>query len=406
MTEHTNTFVCGSNYTPGTVTRPGWAQIDAGFMREQFTQMRETGIRHIMIQPSWFRIQPTASRISTAMMQRIEQCLDMAAQAHIDVTVSLLAVETHGALALPEWHNHADVVGWLQGHTTQPVAMTNVPAIIDGQWHTLHAANPFRTENLVRAQRELVRTVMGYFASHPACAFWMLGAGWSRLQSQVSTQHALQWWQTLCETARHVAPHARLMSFVDAPTLTNTHALSLQTLVNNCHTLVVNTAMPELRDRQQRRLTAPARFCHELVSALSHKPVIVALSPILRTTTQAHWHQIPWHQQQLAVPCISDEDAGQYVAHLLDALYNAGAAGVIWPEAFEQPAGGDDIPLEWRTMQHALLNARGQQHGAGQAWARWHQHTRVVQAASSTIDSERFWHQPQRELARLWHAYE
>ena len=406
MTEHPNAFLCGSNYTPGTVTRPGWAQLDVGYVREQFTQMRETGVSHVVLTPSWFRIQPTATRIAPPMMHRIEQCLDMAAQAHIHVILSLLAIETHGALAFPEWHNQADVVGWLQGRTTQPVAMTNVPAIIDGQWGTLRGANPFSTVELVRAQQLLIQTVMGYFASHPACAYWMLGAGWSRLQSQVTAPQAQQWWQRIGDTARHSAPNARLMSFIDAPSLTNAHALSLQTLVNDCDTLVVNAAMPELIDRQHRRLTAPARFGHEIVHALSHKPVIVALAPLCRSTTQAHWRHIPWHQHQLAVPCLADEDAGQYVEHLLAGLHQAGAAGVIWPEAFVQPTGADDMPLDWRTTQHALLNEHGQAHAMGQALARWNQPARVVQAATSTIDSERFWHRPQRELTRLWQAYE
>lgn len=402
----TQSLIRAVRYTPHHHTHAGWAQGDVGQLREHIRQLAELGTSHIVLQPSWFRLQPQATRVSPACMRIIEHCLDAAHEAGLRVIMSLLAVTDAGALTLPGWHSHADVIGWLQGDTTQPVSMQGMPALIDGWWGTLRAANPFRTAPLVAAQHLLIRTVMAYFASHPACEYWMLGAGWSRLSAHITATHAEQWWQQLCEVALIAAPQARLMSLIDAPTLLRSHALHLATLTAYCHTVVVDAAMPELTMRQQRRLSTPAVFCHDVVHALSNKPVVVACAPVFHSATHTHWQQIAWHQHPLAVPCLAGDDAGLYMTQLLHRLHNAGVAGIIWPQGITAAPHHDDLPLAWLPHQLALYDTPQRMHLAGSAWMAWARTLPIRQEAHITIDSERFWHHPAHEFARLWHAYE
>lgn len=398
-------FLSGVTYTPRTQTHTGWAQADIGLMREQFNQLAELGISHVVLQPSWFRLQPHATRIAAPTMRLLEQCLDLAHAHKLTAIVSLLAIDVGGALALPEWHNHADVVGWLQGRTTRPISTSGTAAIIDGRWHTLRAADLFRTPDWVNAQQLLVQTVMGYFASHPAATDWILGAGWSRVPGTTTRVDAHHWWRQLCETARDVAPRARLMSVIDAPALTAQHALGIDTLTTQCDTLIVTAAMPELTMRQQRRLSTPAAFSHELVHALSHKPVIVALSPVLASTTQSQWRTVPWHQQSLDVPCVAGDDAGLYVEHILTRLHTAGAHGILFPHVLPQSQHHDDTPISWLSQQLSFVDAHGQLSSAGIACRHWHQPAHLVHTATSSIDPERYWYRPVHEFRRLWHEY-
>lgn len=405
MTSSTLPLMRAVTYTPAYRTHTGWAQLDVGLLREQLGQLAELGTSHIVLQPSWFRLQPQATRISTACMRIIEDCLDAAHQARLGVVMSLLAVTEAGAVTMPRWHTHADVIGWLQGRTTQPISMHGISALIDGHWGTLQAADPFRTEALVTAQHLLLRTVMGYFASHPTCDFWMLGAGWSRLPAPTTTTHAQQWWHHLCEVALDAAPGARLMSHIDAPTVMRTHPLHLDTLTTHCHTVMVDVAMPELTMPQQRRLSTPAVFCVDVVHALSQKPVVVRCAPLFRAPAHAHWQQVPWHQHGLDVACVTQDVSGPFVSHLLQRLHAAGAAGIVWPQGIASPVQHDDLPIPWLSQQLALYDAHGGMNDVGEAWRTWSRTLPTIQQVHTSIDTERFWHNPVREFARLWHAY-
>ncbi len=396
----------GVAFTPVTPAQTRWEAGDSGLMREQFNQLAELGVSHLFLTPSWAHLQPQANRIATRTMNFVERCLDLAHQAHLSVIVSLLAIEQHGALTLPAWHNHADVVGWLQGRTTQPLSVIGTPAIIEGRWRTLQMANPFTTTAMVDAQHLCIRTVMGYFAQHPACTQWVLGAGWSRLHTTTTTAQASHWWQQLRETALRAAPQAHVMSLVDGPSLTGQHALSVTTLAAHSDSLLVNAAMPELTARQQRRLSAPTLFSHELVHALSNKPVTVVLPPLLMAPAQAHWQRVTWHQHPLDVPCVTTDVAGLYVEHLLQRLHAAGTAGVIWPASIPV-AGADDSPLiPWVAQQWPLATHPGLHTTTGTAWARWFHTVHRVNTPTTTLDRERYWHRPSAEFLRLWHAYE
>ena len=392
-------------YTPATSIHAPWQMGDMGLMREHFNQLAELGVSHLFITPSWAQLQPQANRIASRTMRFIEHCLDLAHQAHLSVIVSLLAIEHDGALTLPAWHNHADVVGWLQGRTTQPLSVRGTPALIDGRWRTLQMANPFTTAAMVDAQHLLIRTVMGYFAQHPACTQWMLGAGWSRLHTTTTMAQASHWWQQLRETALLAAPRASVMSLVDGPILTRQHAIDMAVLATYSDMLVVNAAMPELTARAQRKLSAPALFSHELVHALSNKPVMVALPPLLMAPAQASWQQVSWHQHALEVPCIPGEDAGLYLEHLLQRLHASGCAGVIWPVAFPVSAHPETAPIPWVAQQWPLARHPGLLTPVGTAWAHWFRQIQRVITHHTSMDSERYWHGPHAELLRLWHAY-
>lgn len=404
MTESPRFHGCVA-YTPATPIQTPWQVGDMGLMREHFNQLAELGVSHLLITPSWAHLQPQANRIASRPMRFIEHCLDLAHQAHLSVIVSLLAIEHEGALTLPAWHNHADVVGWLQGRTTQPIHVVGAPALIDGHWRSLQMANPFTTAALVDAQHLLIRTVMGYFASHPACSWWLLAAGWSRLPGTTLPAHAAHWWQQLRETALLAAPQAPVMSLIDGPTLTRQHALDMAVLATHSDMLVVNAAMPELTTRAQRRLSAPALFSHELVHALSNKPVMVALPPLLMAPAQASWQRVAWHQQALDVPCVPGEDAGLYLEHLLQQLHASGCAGVMWPAAFPAPAYHHPPTATWAAPQWPLARHPGLLTPVGTAWAHWFGQMRRVTTHTASIDSERYWHRPHAEFLRLWHAY-
>jgi hypothetical protein len=313
-------------------------------------------------------------------------------------------VTAWGAFTLPEWHNNPDVVGWLQGRTTQPVATQGAAVIIDGRWQRLHSANPFTTEAWQQAHHLLIQTVMGYFASHSAISHWMLAEGWSQLAPTTSAI-ARTWLHKLITQARAVAPRATLAGMVDGPVLLGQHGISLALVAEYFDVLLVDGAMPALGQRTARRLSAPALFLHEVVAGLTQRPVLPWLAPTLMSHTASNWQQIAWQQQLLDIPALSDDDDGRYHETLLAQLHQTGAPGLVLPMPFAMPYGDSDVPVAWLRRGQALIDARGNLTGGGKAVQRMWQAAPQVGQHTVAIDRERYDHGPVPELHRLWHDF-
>ena len=391
-------------YTPARQKQHGWQEIDWAVVRDQFSQLAELGVRQVVLRPVWGQLQPRPQRIDRISMANLERCLDMVQAANLQATVALLGVTAWGALALPEWHNSPDVVGWLQGRTTQPIATQGAPVLIDGRWQRLHMANPFTTEVWQQAHHLLIQTVMGYFGSHAAIDHWLLADGWSQL-APTTPAIARTWLHKLTTQARAVAPRAMLAGMVDGPILLGQHGISLALMAEYFDVLLVDGATPALGQRTTRRLSAPALFLHNVVAGLTQRPVLPWLAPTLMNDAASTWQQIAWQQQIIDIPALSDDDDGRYHETLLAQLHQAGAPGVVLPMPFVMPQGDRDMPLAWLRRAQALIDARGHLTGGGKAVQRmWQTQPQVVQR-TYTIDSERYAHNPVQELHRLWHEF-
>jgi hypothetical protein len=337
-------------------------------------------------------------------MANLERCLDMLQAAKMQAMVSLLGVTAWGALTLPEWHNSPDVVGWLQGRTTQPIAMQGTPVMIDGRWQRLHIANPFTTETWQQAQHLLIQTVMGYFASHPAIRHWVLAEGWSQLAPATAAQ-AQTWLHALTTRARAVAPRAMLAGVVDGAMLLGQHGISLPLVAEYCDVLIVDSAMPILGQRSAHRLSAPALFLHEVVRGLTNRPVVPWLAPTIVSHGASTWQQIDWQQTLLDTPALSGDDDGRYHEVVLAQMQHAGAPGVVLPMPFAMPNGDSDFPIAWLRQAQSLIDARGHLTGGGTAVQRLLQAQAQVVQRTYTVDSERYYHDPVRTLQQWWQEF-
>ena len=348
-----------------------WHALDLGLVREAYAAHAECGMSHVRIVPPWHLLQPSAGHIDKMLMQTIERLCDSAHQAGLRVIPGLLSVREEGVLALPDWHNGPDAVGWLAGRTRQPVKTQGTPARISGRLQTLNLADPYATESWREAQRLLLQTVVGYFDGHPAISHWHIADGWSRL-ADTTPRTAETWLQAVHTTIRRVAPNTALMTTVDGPNLLG-HVLTVERLAQVFDVLVVDCAMPEIPRRSELRLSMPAHVLVALVAALGERPVIAQLAPLFFAPQRTRL-TIPWHQQHLAVAALPDEDVVRYHEAVMDALAHRGATGVVYPI----PRGNrDGTPLPVPNRQ-------------------------ISTEAPPTIDAERYRHHPRDAFAQLW----
>ncbi|MFN5058387.1 MAG: hypothetical protein ACK5GU_00535 [Chloroflexota bacterium] len=368
-----------------------WLSADKGRLREDIAQLAERGLTHVVLSPAWFRLQPRPMQIDRVVMETLETCYDAAHRVGLGAVTMLLTAGYMGQLELPDWHNTADVVGWLQGRTTAPIYRRGGSVRINGALRRLQLANPYRTDTYRDGQRELIRVVMGYFAGHPAARHWLLAPGWSYL-ADIAPAVAQVWWQELIALARKVHAGAVVMTQIDAPQLLG-HGLDATIAGREVDIVCVDTAMPILPYRQRRLPILPMQFLAYVVAGITQRPTVIGMHPLMCGSVSG-WQSVRWYDRPLAVPVLTEAQLIDAWHMHVEVMHRRGVAGIVYPHGWHVGVDGDRdaraAEVSDSVMGHIDVLMRDWQ---------------TVGTAHDAFDSERYAYQPQKELVRLWREF-
>lgn len=371
-----------------------WLNADKGRIREDIAHLADRGLTHVVLSPAWFRLQPRPQQIDRVVMATLETCYDAADRVGLAAVTTLLTAGYMGQLELPDWHNTADVVGWLQGRTTKPIYRSGSTVQVNGIPRRLQLAHPYRTDMYREGQRELVRGVMGYFAGHPAARHWLLAPGWSYL-ADVSVTVAQTWWQELTALARRVHAGAVLLTQIDAPQLLG-HGFDAALAGREVDGVWVDTAMPIVSYRQRRSPILPMQFLAYVVAGITQRPTVIGMHPLIRGSVSG-WRSVRWYNRPLAVPVLTDTQLIEAWHMQVEFMQRQAVAGVVYPRGWHV---GMDSDRDGIDDLATMMSDRMMQHidGMMRDWV-------VVSGAIDAFDIERYQYQPHKELVRLWRTY-
>ncbi|HEY8965315.1 MAG TPA: hypothetical protein VIM58_02655 [Candidatus Methylacidiphilales bacterium] len=91
----------GLNYVPSRNWYYLWNEWDAAVVRDDFAAMAELGIDHIRVQLLWPYFQPNEGAVSGAHLDRLDELMEMAARARLDVLLCPLTGWLSGYRFLP-----------------------------------------------------------------------------------------------------------------------------------------------------------------------------------------------------------------------------------------------------------------------------------------------------------------
>jgi hypothetical protein len=93
----------GLNYVPRRNWWYCWSDWDAKSIREDFLAIADLGMDHIRIQCLWSFFQPGMNYVSTSLLERLHELLDLADDARLDVEIAVLDGWLSGYAFLPPW---------------------------------------------------------------------------------------------------------------------------------------------------------------------------------------------------------------------------------------------------------------------------------------------------------------
>lgn len=158
-------FVLGVNYWPRRKAMYWWSDFDAGEVREEFSLLRELGIRLVRIFLLWDDWQPSPDHVSPAALVHLAQVMTIAADLGLKLDVTFFT----GHMSGPNWSP-----GWLL-EPDEPLPPRVRQLVSGGRVVDCGYRNPYTDPIALEASELLLRTVVGRFHEHPAVGLWNLG---------------------------------------------------------------------------------------------------------------------------------------------------------------------------------------------------------------------------------------
>ncbi len=158
-------FILGVNYWPRRKAMYWWSDFDPEEVREEFSVIREIGLKIVRIFLLWEDWQPDHAAVSRQALNHLEKVCDIATDLGLQLNVTFFT----GHMSGPSW-----APGWmLQKELPMP---PRVYQVVSGQKAVnCGYRNPFSDPVVREAAGHLVQTVVSRLKDHPAIQMWNLG---------------------------------------------------------------------------------------------------------------------------------------------------------------------------------------------------------------------------------------
>lgn len=418
MSEAKEYFSLGLTYWPRRAAFRMWQRYDRGAVREELAHIAALGCDTVRLCLLWEDFQPGAERLNTRAMRYLEHALDMAHAAGLRVVLALFPVAVGGALYVPHWLNGPDVARALRRASRERALVVVrppglAPVLTGAGYRPAQAGDLFSEESALEAQHYLVRETVGYFGSHPAAWAWQLGEGFERVHRPASQEAVRAWFSAVAEEARRQHPTVRLIGVTSLRGLELRAGPRPDDLAEMCDLVGVAADPQELPADQQRRHTNYPAFLHTLVAGLASRRAIVTSLGLPGAADAPGWTEDQSYGKRLRVFIGDESQQASYIDVALDRLYRDGAAGVWLPayadfaeELWRTPPL--DRSLRYRTL--GIVDATGREKPAAEALRSFARSLADAERSQPhppppTMDAERYWHDPQRQLRELWREF-
>lgn len=156
-------FTLGVNYWPRRKAMYWWSDFDAGEVRDEFALIHALGMNVVRIFLLWDDFQPAPDTVSKECLAHLETVCDLATASQLKLDVTFFTGHMSGPNWAPRW-----LLGTPRANFTHQVVT---------QGRVVHSGyrNPFTDESALRAEKLVLRTVVGALKQHDAIWMWNLG---------------------------------------------------------------------------------------------------------------------------------------------------------------------------------------------------------------------------------------
>jgi len=319
----TEPFILGVNYWPRRKAMGWWRDFDPGEARDEFALIRDLGLRAVRLFLLWDDFQPQADQVAPTALARLVQVADLAAEHELRLDVTFFTGHMSGSNWAP---------GWLLDERLPPPAASG-PVVSGGRVVASGYRNPYVDAQALRAERLLIRTVVGALRDHPAIWLWNLGNEPDVFALPPDAESGPRWVRTMTAAIRDVDDRHLVTCGLHLANLVADNGLRIDRIFETAD-LATAHPYPLYTDWANGPLDPDfAPFCSAVTASLAGRPVLVeefgacTTSPGQPSRVRT-WMAAGTERRQFMA---SEEAAAEYIAAVLPRLVEVGALGaLIW----------------------------------------------------------------------------
>ena len=316
-------FVLGVNYWPRRKAMYWWSDFDHGEVRDEFSVIRELGLRLVRIFLLWEDWQPAPDEVSQQALGDLETVCDIAADLELELDVTFFT----GHMSGPSW-----APGWML-RRNQPVPPRVRQVVAGGRDVGCGYANPFTDPTVLAASELLLRTVVSAFRDHPAVGLWNLGNEPDLFAWPPSASAGREWVQRMTALIRELDPAHPITCGLHLANLVQDNGLRVHDVFAGVDVAVMH-GYPMYADWAAGPLDPDfVPFLCALTSALCGKPTLMeefggCTAAPGQPSSVWNWTAYGRPRQQFMA---AEEELAIYFEQVLPKLMEVGATGaLVW----------------------------------------------------------------------------
>lgn len=397
-------FFLGVNYWPRRKAMEWWHAFDAGEVRDEFDLIADLGLAKVRVFLFWEDFQPAPDRVSTRALDHLVTVAGAAADRGLGLDVTFFT----GHMSGPNW-----APGWLLDREAA-APHNDLQVVSGGRPVSGGYRNPYVDTLAVRAERLLVRAVVGELRDHPGIWLWNLGNEPDLFALPPSAAAGAEWVAGMTETIRELDPVRPITVGLHVPSLESDNGLRVDQVFETCDWSAMH-AYPIYADWSASP-TDPdfVPFACALTASLSGKAVIAeefgaCTAPPGERTQTLTWKVDGAPRQQLM---LSEEDLAAHLDEVLPRLVEVGAIGAMpWCFADYDASLWNRPPLDRARHERffGLVRPDGSLKPHAEVLKRFAATGPMVQLPSSRaridVSGREFYKNPKRTLIELYRAF-
>lgn len=320
-------FTLGVNYWPRRKAMYWWSDFDAGEVREEFSIIREIGLKVVRIFLLWDDFQPDPDSVSKEALDHLAAVADIAVQNRLGLDVTFFT----GHMSGPNWSPR-----WLLGGELPPKAHQHWlrDVVSAGRKTDKGYRNMFHDEMALKAERLLLKTVVAALKDHPGIWMWNLGNEPDLFAWPNSSEEGAAWVKQMVDLIKELDPDHPVTIGLHGDGLHRDNGLRIDKVYKHTDIAVMHS-YPMYTPWARRPLDPDfVPFTCAVTAALAGKPILMEEfgGPTARPGEPSHimtWTETNGRAREQFMA--SEEEFAEFIGATLPKLQESGATGaMVW----------------------------------------------------------------------------
>jgi endo-1,4-beta-mannosidase len=336
----TEQFTLGVNYWPRRKAMYWWNNFDAGEVREEFSIIRELGLKVVRIFLLWDDFQPDPHSVSKEALANLQTVADIAGDNQLGLDVTFFTGHMSGPNWSPRWLLGGELP-FKGGNEFIRDIMSQGKPVPQGYY------NMFHYEEAINAERLLLRTVVGMLKDHEAIWLWNLANEPDLFAWPLTSDEGAAWVKQMVDLIKEIDPNHPVTIGLHGDGLHRDNGLRIDKVYRHTDIAVMHS-YPMYTPWARRPLDPDfVPFTCAVTAALAGKPILMEEfgGPTAQPGEASHimtWTETNGRAREQFMA--SEEDFAEFIGATLPKLQESGATGaMVWcfadyvPELWDLP---------------------------------------------------------------------